>query len=463
MKSSASARATLPAVEKVLAVARETPSEFSETALADAVRAQLADLREWLASGQHLEPEHLSTEAVSRAALARLQELAAPRLRSVVNATGVLLHTNLGRAVLSEHAARAAYSAGRSAVNLELDLNTGRRGDRDDIVEDHLCALCGAEAATVVNNNAAAVLLVLNSLGVGREVLVSRGELVEIGGSFRIPEIMAKSGAKLREVGSTNRTHSADYEKAIGPGTAAILKVHTSNYRVVGFTASVSLNQLAAIATAARVPLIEDLGAGALFDTRQLGIAAEPHPRESLRAGADLVTFSGDKLLGGPQSGIIVGSAALISEIKKNPLRRALRCDKMTLAALEATLSDYRFAARVTENFPSLAALGRSLAELSEFAKKAERRLSAALGASFRVQSVDAVAEVGSGSQPGVELPSRALAVSSAELSVDAVARRFREADPPILGRIFEGRFLLDLRLIRDEAELVPSWAEGSV
>lgn len=449
-------------MEKVLAAARGRDVTFSPSALTQAIRQELTFLREAFRAGAVPERSQLAVEAICDSALNRLAVQAAPCLRAVVNATGVLLHTNLGRAVLAEEAATAAYEAARSAVNLEFDLEKGRRGDRDRLVEGHLRELCGAEAATVVNNNAAAVLLALNSLAVGREVIVSRGELVEIGGSFRIPEILAKSGARLREVGSTNRTHLRDYEEAIGANTAAILKVHTSNYRVVGFTAAVELKELAGLGAAAGVAVIEDLGAGALMGTEALGIGREPQPRDRLASGADLVTFSGDKLLGGPQSGLLVGKQALIDVIKKNPLRRALRCDKMTLAALEATLRLYRFEDHVEAKFPALAAIARPMEELETFAGVARGQLAEALGQSFQVTVVDAAAEVGSGSQPGVELASKALVVSSADCSVESLAAQFRSASPPILGRISDGCFLLDLRLIDDPKRLIPSWAEGA-
>ncbi len=294
-----------------------------------------------------------------------------PLLGPVVNATGVVLHTNLGRATLAESAIEAVEIAARSAVNLEYDLESGARGDRDSIVEDEICALTGAEAATVVNNNAAAVVLALNSLAEGREVIVSRGEMIEIGGSFRLPDVMAKSGAILREVGTTNRTHPQDYADAIGPQTALLLKVHPSNYRVVGFTSEVTLADLVEIGRARGIDVMEDLGAGALVDLTEYGVAREPIVRERIAAGAAVVTFSGDKLLGGPQAGVIVGRRAAIDRIKRNPLKRALRCDKLTIAALAATLRLYLRSGDLAAELPTLRMLSRRASEIGAIAPRA--------------------------------------------------------------------------------------------
>ncbi|HZP42777.1 MAG TPA: L-seryl-tRNA(Sec) selenium transferase [Candidatus Binatia bacterium] len=413
-------------------------------------RTVLEELRREAAAGTPVP----SDDAILTRVAARLDALGAPRLVPVVNATGVVLHTNLGRAPLPEDAVAALVAAARGATNLELDLVTGRRGERDAVVADDLCALAGAEAALVVNNNAAAVLLVLNTLAADREVVVSRGELVEIGGSFRLPDVMAKSGARLREVGTTNRTHLADYGGAVGPATALLLKVHTSNYRVVGFTAAVELDALVRLGREAGVPVVEDLGSGALVDLATLGLPREPVVRERLAAGADLVTFSGDKLLGGPQAGIVVGRRDLVARCAANPLRRALRPDKLTLAALAATLRLYRESPALTTALPALRALARPLAELERVGEAAAARLRHRLGDGYRVRVVASECEVGSGAVPAVALPSRALAIEHDAVSADALAARFRAARPPVLGRIHEGRLLLDLRTVFDPGEL---------
>jgi L-seryl-tRNA(Ser) seleniumtransferase len=456
--------AGLPAVERVLIAARASGLDrcYAESALAEAARDAVAALRARMIDGREVDDEDLAPEAVAAKVAGLLETRTRPRVRAVVNATGVILHTNLGRAPLAESAARAAYEAGRRPVALEFDLDHGRRGERDRLVEEHLCALTGAEAATVVGNNAGAVLLALSTVAAGGEVVVSRGELVEIGGSFRIPEIMKAAGTTLREVGTTNRTHAADYSAAIGDRTRALLKVHASNYRVVGFTAAVALEELVALASPHDLPVIEDLGSGALLDTALLGIPSEPLPGASIAAGASIVTFSGDKLLGGPQCGILVGERRWIEAARRNPLKRALRPDKMILAALEETLRLVRFAPDPIEALPSLRAMARPAAELENMGARSAGRLAAALGEGAVVEAVAARAQVGSGAQPTVDLASVALAVTVPGHSAAALADRFRASDPPILGRVEKDRFLLDLRWIEDPEELVPSWADGA-
>ncbi len=417
--------------------------------------------REAIASGS-IEAEATREQMLGKI-IGRMRALAEadePALRTVVNATGVVLHTNLGRALLAEAAIDAAAIAAGSAMNLEYDLETGARGERDSVVEDELRELTGAEAATVVNNNAAAVLLALNTLAEGREVIVSRGELIEIGGSFRLPDVMAHSGARLKEVGTTNRTHPRDYEHAIGPETALLLKVHPSNYRVVGFTCEVSLAELVEIGRARGVEVMEDLGAGALIDLSFYALPREPVVRERIAAGAGLVTFSGDKLLGGPQAGIMVGRRGLIERLRANPLKRALRCDKLTLAALAATLRIY-LRGDVANALPTLRMLRRTAGEIELVAAQARDILRERLGSEFRLEIVDAASEIGSGSLPTAQLKTRALRITNPAMAPDSIAAMFRHARPPVIGRISEGAFHLDLRTIEDPAALAVEFRTG--
>jgi L-seryl-tRNA(Ser) seleniumtransferase len=377
----------------------------------------------------------------------------------VVNATGTILHTNLGRALLPQAAIDAMTEVAGYPINLEYDLVAGKRGRREEMIQRLLVELTGAEGATVVNNNAAAVLLALNTFAQGKEVIVSRGELIEIGGAFRIPEVMAKSGAILREVGATNRTHPADYENAINERTALLLKVHTSNYKVVGFTAEVTLDQLIAIGNKHKLPVMEDLGSGALIDLSRYGLPKEPIVSERIRAGADVVTFSGDKILGGPQAGLMVGRREWIERINKNHLQRALRCGKLTLAALEATLRLYRQAPDITKAIPTLRAFTRSVDEIRGFGEAVLPRLSAALGDDFRLTLEASTSQIGSGALPTEELPSIAISIEHPKHSATAIAKKFRDANPPIIGRIKDDRFLLDLRTIFDPQELAPNFS----
>jgi len=374
----------------------------------------------------------------------------------VVNATGTILHTNLGRALLSQAAIDAMLAVAGNPINLEYDLAAGKRGKREETLEQLLIELTGAEAATVVNNNAAAVLLGLNSLAQGKEVIVSRGELIEIGGAFRIPEIMAKSGALLREVGATNRTHPADYENAINDNTALLLKVHTSNYKVVGFTAEVTLEQLVAIGKKHNLPVMEDLGSGALIDLSQYGLPKEPVVAERIQAGADVVTFSGDKILGGPQAGLMVGKKDSIAKMNKNHLQRALRCGKLTLAALEATLRRYRQSPNIIEEIPTLRAFTRPVDEVRAMGQSLLPKLETILGKDFHLSLQDSTSQIGSGALPTEELPTVVITIEHGKLSANAIAKRFRQASPPIIGRIKDDKFHLDLRTIFDAEDLVP-------
>jgi L-seryl-tRNA(Ser) seleniumtransferase len=376
----------------------------------------------------------------------------------VVNATGTILHTNLGRALLPQAAIDAMTAVAGSPVNLEYDLTTGKRGRREEMIQRLLVELTGAEAATVVNNNAAAVLLGLNTFAQGKEVIVSRGELIEIGGAFRIPEVMAKSGAILKEVGSTNRTHPADYENAINEKTALLLKVHTSNYKVVGFTAEVTLDQMVAIGKQHNLPVMEDLGSGALIDLSKYGLPKEPLVGERIAAGADVVTFSGDKILGGPQAGLMVGKKELIGKINKNHLQRALRCGKLTLAALEATLRRYRQSPNIVEEIPTLRAFTRPVNEVRAMGQSLLPKLETLLGNDFHLALQDSTSQIGSGAMPTEELPTVVITIENAKLSANAIAKKFRQADPPIIGRIQDEKFLLDLRTIFDAKDIIPNF-----
>jgi len=456
MPQHAERRRAIPSVHRVLqtAAAAAALQRFQREYLTATVRAVLAELRQRVAANGSVPMP--SPQEIMEVAVSRMDAERAPALRAVINATGVVLHTNLGRALLPAEAVDAVARIAASAANLEYDLRRGERGDRDALVADDLCALTGAEAATVVNNNAAAVLLALNSLADGREVIVSRGELIEIGGSFRIPDVMAKSGATLREVGTTNRTHARDYDAAIGERTALLLKVHTSNYRIVGFTSEVGLDDLVQIGRRRDVPVMEDLGSGALIDLSPYGLPKEPVVAERVAAGADLVTFSGDKLLGGPQAGVIVGRRALLERITHNPLKRALRCDKMTLAALAATLRLYRSSPDLRTALPTLRWLTRPLAEMEAIGAAVVPLLRAALRGEFVIEPMDAQSEIGSGALPVESLPTKVISITHPRLAAQQIARLFREADPPILGRIHDSRFLLDLRGIFAPEELVP-------
>ena len=404
-------------------------------------------------------PEESKCDTLIDACTQRLHREAMSSLRPVFNLTGTVLHTNLGRALMPRSAVDAVVQAMTRPVNLELDLGGAERSERDRHIESLLVALTGAEAALVVNNNAAGVYLALNTLASRREVPVSRGELVEIGGAFRIPDIMARAGAKLVEVGTTNRTHLRDYENGLSPRTAALMKVHTSNYAVRGFTAAVGEGKLAALAHAHGLPMITDLGSGTLVDLEELGLPHEPTPRDAIAAGVDLVTFSADKLLGGPQAGLVVGKRELIERLRANPMKRALRVDKMTLAALEAVLRLYQDPDRLRAELPTLAFLTRPAAEIAAQARRLVPAVRVAAGKSVEVDVREVRSQIGSGSLPLDLIPSHAISLGIQGRRRHAfaaeIARAFRDLPVPVLGRVHDGAFVMDLRCLDHEDEFV--------
>jgi L-seryl-tRNA(Ser) seleniumtransferase len=459
-KSQSSFLRSLPSVSAVLntAVAAELVQRFGRMASTEAIRETVADARDTMKAGAAAP----AAQELALRALARLDEQGRSSLRPLFNLTGTVLHTNLGRAVLAESAIDAATAAMRDAVALEFDLSSGKRGERDDHVRTLLCDLTGAEDATVVNNNAAAVLLCLNTLAQDREAIVSRGELIEIGGAFRMPEIMARAGARMIEVGTTNRTHARDYRSALTAQTGVILKVHTSNYRIQGFTAEVGANELASIATEAGVPLINDLGSGTLVDLSLFGIQREPTVREAVANGAGLVTFSGDKLLGGPQAGFIVGSTALIAQLNRNPMKRALRVDKIRLAAIEATLKLYRDPDRLADRLPTLRMLTRSGAEIEMQANRLRPLVAQSLGASCTVGVCACESQIGSGVLPLDTIASAGLVIrpKNGGGALDRLAAALRGLRRPVIGRIADGGLTLDLRCLTDEDEFISVLSE---
>ena len=453
----------LPAIDRLL----NTPplctlaASHPHVQLRAAAQQAVEELRVRLLDEQKPLPD-LDPAAVAQRAGQILQQLETPSLRRVLNLTGTVLHTNLGRAPLAESALRAVTEVAQGYSTLEYDLCAGQRGERHVHVEELLCRLTGAEAALAVNNNAGAVLLALAALAGGKSALVSRGELIEIGGSFRIPEVMAAGGVRLVEVGATNKTHLKDFAQAIDSDTALILKVHTSNYRILGFTAAVTGEELAALGEERGVPVLEDLGSGLLLDLAPLGLPREPTVRETLASGIDLVTFSGDKLLGGPQAGLIAGKREIVAKLKKHPLARALRLDKMTLAALEATLRLYLDPQRAMQEVPTLCLLASSADELQRRCTELLPQLQAAAGDRAALDIIAATATVGGGAKPLAELPGFAVAVAPRDTSLQELTARLRRCNPPVIGRIQDDRLLLDPRTLLpgEEPLLVAALAE---
>lgn len=459
--------ADLPSVDRLLNQPALQPllDQYGRASTTQALRRLLDALRAQAVAGA-LTRQSITDGALFDALRTQLAREHQPRLRAVFNLTGTVLHTNLGRALLPEGAVQAVVSAMTSPANLEFDLDTGGRGDRDDLVDDLLRALTGAEAATVVNNNAAAVLLMLNTLAPRREVIVSRGELVEIGGAFRIPDIMQRAGARLVEIGTTNRTHPHDYANAVGARTALLMKVHCSNYEITGFTRSVDVAEVVRIARPHGIPVVVDLGSGTLCDMTRWGLPREVTVRETLEAGADLVTFSGDKLLGGPQAGLIVGRADLVAKIKKNPLKRALRVGKLTLAALEPVLRLYRDPDTLAAALPTLRLLTRPAADIAGMAQRILPHAQAMLGDAWQVSAVPMVSQIGSGAMPGGQLPSHGLVIAPRVASkrggrqLQQLEATLRALPRPVIGRVSDQALWLDLRCLEatDEAVFGAQW-----
>ena len=443
----------LPSVDKLLKMPQgeQLISEFGHSAVVVACRTLLVQARQFIQQHQQLPINFLDFERTFAALQQYLQQQNQVQIKAVHNLTGTVLHTNLGRALWSEDSQQAALAAMRQNVALEYDLDEGRRSHRDNHISELLCRLTGAQAACVVNNNAAAVLLMLATFAQGKEVIISRGELIEIGGAFRIPDIMAQAGCRLVEVGTTNRTHLKDYRNAINENTAFLMKVHSSNYQICGFTSAVSEAELAELGREMNVPVITDLGSGALMDLSRYGLPKEPTVQEKVAQGVDLVSFSGDKLLGGVQAGIIVGKKTWIDRLQAHPLKRVLRCDKVILAGLEATLRLYLNPEKLSERLPTLRLLTKSVEQLRADAECLKARLESRLNADFQLQIEDSLAQIGSGSQPMERIPSVAVTLSEkTPQKLSALSTRFKQLSQPIIGRMENGKLWLDLRSVAD-------------
>jgi L-seryl-tRNA(Ser) seleniumtransferase len=444
----------LPAVDHILELSKSDPffAEIPRSVLIRSIRSVLDNRRRQIIEQ---DPAHIDDLLADSSVVTGVKDLVRQaqslNLRETVNATGIVIHTNLGRSLLAETAIEHLCTVGRQYSNLEFDLDKGRRGSRYANVEGLICEISSAESAMVVNNCAGAVLLALETMAAGKKVIVSRGELVEIGGSFRIPDVMAKSGGVLCEVGTTNRTHLHDYENAVDEQTALLLKVHKSNYSVVGFSTEVSLKELVALGQKHQVPVMEDLGSGTFIDFSRYGLLKEPTVQESVSAGVDIITFSGDKLLGGPQAGLVVGKKACIDRIKKNPITRALRIDKLTLAALESTLRLYRDEEMAVQAIPTLRMMLQPIATLEEKAGRLKKMLESAGRIRLTVASLDLVSRPGGGSLPLLELPSKGLGIRIDGLSANAIEKNLRLSSPPIIGRIEDDLYTMDMRTLQDD------------
>ncbi len=454
----------LPAVDHVLELSKSDPffKEVPRSVLIRSIRSDLDNRRRQIIEQ---DPAHIDELLADAAVVTGVKDLVRQaqslNLRKTVNATGIVIHTNLGRSLLAETAIEHLCAVGRRYSNLEFDLEKGRRGSRYANVEDLICEISGAEAAMAVNNCAGAVLLALETMAAGKKVIISRGELVEIGGSFRIPDVMAKSGGILCEVGTTNRTHLRDYENAIDEQCALLLKVHQSNYSVVGFSAEVSLKELVALGQKHQIPVMEDLGSGTFIDFSRYGLLKEPTVQESVSAGVDIITFSGDKLLGGPQAGLVVGKKTCVDRIKKNPITRALRIDKLTLAVLESTLRLYRDEETAVQAIPTLRMMLQPIATLEEKAGRLKKMLESSGCSRLTVASLDIVSRPGGGTLPLLELPSKGLGITVDGLSANAIEKSLRLSSPPIIGRIEDDKYVMDMRTLQDdELEIIRSAIE---
>lgn len=446
---------SIPAVDELLKKEKidELLFRYPRSIVVESIREYLAEYRQNILSLSDNEAESLAVpeDALVEGIQGKVHSVMSNKLINVVNASGIVIHTNLGRSILTEKAKEQLWSIASRYSNLEFELESGQRGSRYSHVEDLICKLTGAEAAMVVNNNAAAVMLVLSTLAKDREVVVSRGQLVEIGGSFRVPDVMAQSGAILREIGTTNKTHLVDYENAANENTALLMKVHTSNYKIMGFTEEVASEELAALGRKLELPVIEDLGSGVLLDLQKYGLPYEPTVQSAVKAGMDVVTFSGDKMLGGPQSGIIVGKREYIQKMRKNQLTRAFRIDKLTLAALESTLHLYLDEKTAVAEIPVLRMLTISIEGLHKKAKRLQKKLVKRLGDKCSITVINENSEVGGGSMPMHKLPTKAVAITSQLISIDALEREMRNYKVPVVARISKDRLIIDVRTVLDD------------
>ncbi|HWR62092.1 MAG TPA: L-seryl-tRNA(Sec) selenium transferase [Clostridia bacterium] len=470
MKDKRQILSSIPSVDELMRdkELQELSRIYPRTVVVDCIREYLQEYRKLImALENEEEPAAADASGIVGGIAAKVHEKMRNSLINVVNATGVVLHTNLGRAPLSSRLKDGIWDIASGYSNLEMDLESGERGSRYSHVEELLCRLTGAEAAMVVNNNAAAVMLVLSTLAKGRQVVVSRGQLVEIGGSFRVPEVMEQSGAELVEVGTTNKTYPADYERAVGESTAALMKVHTSNYRILGFTSEVESEDMVALGRRLGLPVIEDLGSGMLMELTEYGLPYEPTVQQAVKAGMDVVTFSGDKMLGGPQAGIIVGCKDYVDRMKKNPLTRAVRIDKLTLAALEGTLRLYLDKELALKEIPVLKMLTCDIGELGRRARRLLARIRKALGERAAITIEDEFSEVGGGSMPLHKMPTKAVVLELKDASLAELEKKLRAYKTPVVARISRDRLMLDVRTITDdefetvEAALVWAFGEG--